>query len=198
MSNPSRPKTEDFETLLEGVLDSAYRTAYHLTHHRDDAQELVQEASLLAFRGFKRFEPGTNFKAWFMTILRNRFISEYRQRKRSIETVELEDAPELYLYTKSQELGLLDAAGDPAKQLVARLDAERVQEELKALPAEFRDVAMLYFTQDLSYQEIADVLEVPIGTVRSRLHRARRMLQMRLWRLAEAYGIVSADSSREE
>lgn len=198
MSSPSHPSTDNFETLLEGVLDAAYRTAYHLTRNRDDAEELVQEAALLAFRGFKRFEPGSNFKAWFLTILRNRFISEYRQRKRSVETVELEDAPDRYLYTKSQELGFLNQTDDPARQLVARLDAERVRDELDALPEEFREVAMLYFTQDLSYQEIAGVLEVPIGTVRSRLHRARRILQMRLWHLAEAYGIVSAESSREE
>ena len=180
----------DFKSLLEPVLEPAYRTAYHLTRNEADAEELVQEAALLAFKGFSRFKPGTNFKAWFFTILRNRFISTYRKKQREIKTVELEDAPELYMYTKSMELGLSAQTSEPAKYVIEQLDAEQVATALSELPMEFREAATLYFTQDMSYHDIAEVLGVPVGTVRSRLHRGRKLLQKKLWHLAEDYGLV--------
>lgn len=190
--------TTEFEPLLAEVLEPAYRTAYHLTRNREDAEELVQEAALLAFRGFARFEPGTNFRAWFMTILRNRFISTYRKKRREVPTVDLEDASELYLYAQLQPTGTPEEVSEPAKRLIAQLDAEQVSAALAALPDEFREAATLYFTQDLSYQEIAQVLDVPVGTIRSRLHRARRLLQRQLWDLAEEYGIVSPNIEQED
>ena len=180
----------DFKSLLEPVLEPAYRTAYHLTRNEADAEELVQEAALLAFKGFGRFKPGTNFKAWFFTILRNRFISTYRKKQREIKTVELEDAPELYMYTKSMESGLSAQTSEPAKYVIEQLDAEQVATALSELPMEFREAATLYFTQDMSYHDIAEVLGVPVGTVRSRLHRGRKLLQKKLWHLAEDYGLV--------
>lgn len=180
----------DFKSLLEPVLEPAYRTAYHLTRNEADAEELVQEAALLAFKGFGRFKPGTNFKAWFFTILRNRFISTYRKKQREIKTVELEDAPELYMYSKSVESGLSAQTSEPAKYVIEQLDAEQVATALSELPMEFREAATLYFTQDMSYHDIAEVLGVPVGTVRSRLHRGRKLLQKKLWHLAEDYGLV--------
>lgn len=182
----------EFEALLESVLETAYRTAYHLTRNHADAEDLVQDAALLAFRGFGRFEPGSNFRAWFLTVLRNRFVSQYRKRKRAVETVELDDAPERYLYARSHDAGLLDGTVDPARHLIGRLDAEHVARALESLPEEFREVCTLYFTQDLAYQEIADIVGRPVGTVRSRIHRGRRLLQRRLWTLAQDHGIVPA------
>ena len=123
----------DFKSLLEPVLEPAYRTAYHLTRNEADAEELVQEAALLAFKGFGRFKAGTNFKAWFFTILRNRFISTYRKKQREIKTVELEDAPELYMYTKSMESGLSAQTSEPAKYVIEQLDAEQVTTALSEL-----------------------------------------------------------------
>ncbi len=189
-SNDAAGADTDFKSLLEPVLEPAYRTAYHLTRNEADAEELVQEAALLAFKGFGRFKPGTNFKAWFFTILRNRFISTYRKKQREIKTVELEDAPELYMYTKSMELGLSAQTSEPAKYVIEQLDAEQVATALSELPMEFREAATLYFTQDMSYHDIAEVLGVPVGTVRSRLHRGRKLLQKKLWHLAEDYGLV--------
>ena len=186
----SNDAAADFKSLLEPVLEPAYRTAYHLTRNEADAEELVQEAALLAFKGFGRFKPGTNFKAWFFTILRNRFISTYRKKQREIKTVELEDAPELYMYTKSMESGLSAQTSEPAKYVIEQLDAEQVATALSELPMEFREAATLYFTQDMSYHNIAEVLSVPVGTVRSRLHRGRKLLQKKLWHLAEDYGLV--------
>ena len=196
-SNDAAGDDANFKSLLEPVLEPAYRTAYHLTRNEADAEELVQEAALLAFKGFGRFKPGTNFKAWFFTILRNRFISIYRKKQREIKTVELEDAPELYMYTKSMESGLSAQTSEPAKYVIEQLDAEQVATALSELPMEFREAATLYFTQDMSYHDIAEVLGVPVGTVRSRLHRGRRLLQKKLWHLAEDYGLVSQPGPTE-
>ncbi len=196
-SNDAADADADFKSLLERVLEPAYRTAYHLTRNEADAEELVQEAALLAFKGFARFKPGTNFKAWFFTILRNRFISIYRKKQREIKTVELEDAPELYMSTKSMESGLSAQTSEPAKYVIEQLDAEQVATALSELPMEFREAATLYFTQDMSYHDIAEVLGVPVGTVRSRLHRGRKLLQKKLWHLAEDYGLVPQSGAAE-
>jgi len=198
MTAPGSAAADKFTSLLESVLEPAYRTAYHLTRNEADAEELVQEAALLAYKGFDRFELGTNFKGWFMTILRNRFISGYRKKQREVPTVDLEDAPDLYMYNKSLESGLATQTSEPAKYVIERLDAEQVGDALAELPMEFREAATLYFTQDMSYQEIADVLGVPVGTVRSRLHRGRKLLQKKLWSLAEDYGLVPEAEATED
>ena len=184
------PATATFEELLLPVLDGAYATALHLTRERQDAEDLVQEAALLACRGFGGFRPGTNFRAWFFRILSNAFYSRYRRRRREGTALELEDTPELYLYARTAGAGLHGRSEDPAGLLLDRLDQEEIGAAVDALPEEYRMVAALYLLQDFSYQEIAGILEVPVGTVRSRLHRARRMLQRGLWRIAEERGII--------
>ncbi len=181
----------DFETLLEAIIEPAYRAAYHLTRNQADAEDLVQDASLLAYKGFARFRPGTNFRAWFLTILRNRFVSDYRKKQREVKTVDVEDAPDLYLYRKSEQSGLTTETSDPARAFMEHIDSELVATALSELPMEFREAATLYFTQDLAYQDIAGILDVPVGTVRSRLHRGRKLLQKRLWDLAVTYGVVT-------
>lgn len=184
------PSVVELEALLLPLLNSAYGTAMHLTRNRADAEDLVQEASLLACRGFGTFEQGTNFKAWFFRILTNCFYSKYRKRKREGTQLELEDSPELYLYCQTAAAGLHARTEDPATAVMSRLDSEQVGSAIDALPEEYRVVATLYFLQDFSYQEIAEVLAVPVGTVRSRLHRGRRMLQKALWTVAQERGII--------
>jgi len=189
---PARPpRTQEFERLLGDVLERAYGTAYHLTRSSHDAEDLVQEAALAAFRHFDQFEPGTNFKAWFMRILTNAFFASYRQRKRRPQTTSLEDAQPLHLLFASMGAGLQEHHQDPAALIVDKLGTERVGEAITALPEEFRVVCALYFMNDASYQEIAEMLDCPVGTVRSRLHRGRRMLQKALWMLAQEHGIVA-------
>ena len=185
-----------FEELLVGVLDQAYGTALRLTGNPADAEDLIQDTALLAHRGFGGFRAGSNFRAWFYRILLNRFYSTHRSRRRTPPQVSLDEAPELALYFQARDSGLL-AGGDPAAALVDRLDGELIAQALDALPDDYRAAAALYFMQDMSYQEIADVLEVPIGTIRSRLHRARRMLQKVLWQLAEERGLVSGPVAKE-
>jgi RNA polymerase sigma-70 factor (ECF subfamily) len=188
---------DEFETLLGGVIARAYALALRLTGNRTDAEDLVQEAGLLAFRAFHTFERGSNFGAWFSRILTNRYFSSYRKQRREAPTVSLDEAPALFIYGQAERLGLGEKYQDPAAELLSRLNAEQVSAALEALPEEFRVASTLYFMQDLSYEEIARALDIPVGTVRSRLHRGRRMLQKALWRVAEDEGIVAAMSGAE-
>ncbi len=171
-------------------MDSAYAAAYHYTRNRDDAADLVQDAALQAYRAFHSFVPGTNFRAWFLRIQTNLFLHGLRKKKRSPQMADLEDAPELYLYTQVHRSGLAGDASDPAERVLGKMDSEQVAEAIAALPDDFRVAAALYFIEDLPYQEIAEILEVPVGTVRSRLHRGRKLLQKALWRVAVEQGIV--------
>jgi RNA polymerase sigma-70 factor (ECF subfamily) len=161
-----------------------------LTRDRTEAEDLVQDAALLAFRAFGSFQPGTNFKAWFFRILTNAFYSRHRKTKHERNNVSTEDLPALYLYARTAEIGLHSQEPDPAAAMMDRFDTEHVAEALDALPEEYRVVASLYFVDDLSYQQIAEAVGCPVGTVRSRLHRGRRMLQRALWQVAEERGIV--------
>lgn len=184
-------RSKDFEPLLAGVLERAYGVACHLTRSPDDAEDLVQEAALSAYRHFDQFEAGTNFNAWFMRILTNAFYASWRKKKRRPQTTALEDAQPLQMLFASHQAGLLQHYKDPASLIVEKLGEERVSEAIAELPEEFRVVCTLYFMNDAPYQEISEMLGCPVGTVRSRLHRGRRMLQKALWNLAVDAGIVS-------
>jgi RNA polymerase sigma-70 factor, ECF subfamily len=194
---PPAPLTPGgFQTLLLAVLPQAFGYALRLTRNRADAEDLVQDASLLAFRAAHTFEPGTNFKAWYFQILTRRFWATHRTRQRRPQTVDLEDTPDLFLYSRSAASGLPWDGEDPAGRLIDRLGTERVAAAIGQLPEEYGVVCTLYFMEDFAYHEIADVLGIPVGTVRSRLHRGRKMLQKLLWALAEEAGIVG-DLARE-
>lgn len=189
-AQPLRPPA-DFEPLFAAVAGTAFGIAMRLTRNQADAEDLVQEAALLAFRAFASFEPGTNFRAWFFKILTNCYFSKRRREKSRPVTSDLDDTPDLYLYARSAEAGFPTQGPDPAAQLLDRLGTERVVAAIARLPEEYRVVSTLYFMEDLSYEEIAEVLGCPIGTVRSRLHRGRKMLQKALWLVAEESGIVT-------
>ena len=187
-----------FESLFASCVDSAYGVAMRLTRNSADAEDLVQDAAFLAHRGFASFTPGTNFRAWFLKILMNCFFSRRRQEKRRPVTSDLDDTPDLYIYARSGQAGFPTQGPDPAAQLLDKLGTERIVAAVDRLPEEYRVVATLYFMEDLRYQDIAAALDLPIGTVRSRLHRARRMLQKRLWQLAQDHGFVPAGSAPQE
>jgi RNA polymerase sigma-70 factor (ECF subfamily) len=190
-----------FESHLTPILTAAYGVALHMTRHGGDAEDLVQEAALHAFRAFDSFQEGTNFKAWFFRILTNLFINAYRRRQREpgIDTLsDLEDAPALYLFKRTQEMGMQTWTSDPAALVLEKFEAEQVCRAIAALPEDYRVVSALYFMEEFSYQEIAEMVGCPVGTVRSRLHRGRRMLQKALWHIAEQQGIVAGlRASRE-
>jgi RNA polymerase sigma-70 factor (ECF subfamily) len=186
-----------FEDLVRPLLDPAYGMALTLTRNAADAEDLVQEAALRAFRAFHTFQPGTNFRAWFYRILTNCWYARHRSSKRRPQTVDLDDVSEIYMYRQAAASGIHDRFVDPARTLLNKLGVEKVTEAISQLPEEYRVVASLYFLEEFTYAEIAGVLNVPIGTVRSRLHRGRRMLQKLLWSIAEEEGIV-ADLLTEE
>jgi RNA polymerase sigma-70 factor (ECF subfamily) len=188
----SATAAERFERLLAPLLGPAYGTALHMTRNSEDAEDLVQEAAVRAFRAFATFQEGTNFKAWFYRILTNLFLNSYRQRQRQPEVIGLEDAPALYLYSETRAAGLHSWCGDPAALVLRKMEVEHVTEAIASLPEEFRTVCALYFVQEFSYQEIAEILGCPVGTVRSRLHRGRRILQRALWHVAQEQGIPAA------
>jgi len=187
---------DEFQAMLVDALPSLYRYAFRLTRNRADAEDLVQDTALRAFRAIAQFEPGTNFKAWIFRILTRGFWASHRHNQRRPTTVDFDDTPDLYLYARSAEHGLQWKGEDPARALIDRLGAERVAEAIGQLPEEYGVVCTLCFVEDFAYHEIAGVLDVPVGTVRSRLHRGRKMLQKSLWYLAQEAGIVNELSKR--
>jgi RNA polymerase sigma-70 factor (ECF subfamily) len=183
-----------FESLFTAVMNTAYGVAMRYCRNQADAEDLVQEAALLAHRAFASFEDGTNFRAWFLKILTNCYFSKRRREKSRPVVSDLDDTPDLYLYARSGQAGFPTQGPDPAAELLETLGTERITAAIGRLPEEYRVVATLYFMEDLSYEEIARILECPVGTVRSRLHRGRKMLQKALWQVAEEDGIVGRKS----
>lgn len=182
------PTLAEFESLLTSVLDVAYRTAYHLTRNQADAEDVVQEAALSACRHRQSFQSGTNFRAWFLRIVTNAFYSRCRKASVVRETVSLDDtdeAPRLSLALAGDR----SAGADPAESFLDRLDMDQISRALGELPLEYRVVTTLYLVDDMAYQEIAGLLDIPVGTVRSRLHRGRRQLQHALWGMAADRGV---------
>lgn len=195
---PAPLPAPEFQRELVDILPAAYGYALRLSHERADAEDLVQEAALLAHRGWAGFAAGTSFKAWFFRIVTTCFWGRHRQRRRRPQTVDLDDAPEPYLFARCAEHGWPTTGDDPAALLLDRVGTERVADAIARLPEEFAVVCTLYFMQDFAYQEIADVLRVPVGTVRSRLHRGRKMLQRSLWQVARDAGIVAPPTPEVE
>jgi RNA polymerase sigma-70 factor, ECF subfamily len=135
----------EFDTLLMPVLEAAYGTAYHMTRNREEAEDLVQEAAVQAFRAFHMFQKGTNFKAWFFKIMINRFRNDYRKRRREPAVTPLDDAPDLYLYFQSANMGLLREDSNPAALIISKMSEEQIKKAIEALPEEYRLAAVLYF-----------------------------------------------------
>jgi RNA polymerase sigma-70 factor (ECF subfamily) len=179
-----------FESLFTAVMNTAFGVAMRFCHNQADAEDLVQEAAFLAYRAFDSFEPGSNFRAWFLKILTNCYFSKRRREKSRPIASDLDDTPDLYLYARSGQAGFPTQGPDPASELLETLGTERIVAAIGRLPEEYRVVSTLYFMEDLSYEDIARILECPVGTVRSRLHRGRKMLQKALWQVAHEDGIV--------
>lgn len=180
---------DEFTQLLTPVLPAAFRTARQFGGDGADAEDAVQQASLQAWRAFGNFERGTNFRAWFLRIVLNVCRSGYRSRRRAPVALSLDDPDtgEEVLTPASEDA---TAAAGPLADCIASLDHAEIRAALAALPDDYRATAVLYFVDDLGYDEIATVLACPIGTVRSRLHRARRLLKQQLARLAVDRGLV--------
>jgi RNA polymerase sigma-70 factor (ECF subfamily) len=171
-------------------MPSLYSAALRMTRNPADAEDVVQETYLKAYRAYGSFQEGTNLKAWLYRILTNTFINSYRSKKRRPEQTELDDVEELYLYRR---LGGLEgaAAGRSAEDEVLDLFTEgEIKDALEALPEQFRLAVLLADVEGFSYKEIADILDIPIGTVMSRLHRGRKALQKTLFEFGKSRGLV--------
>ena len=174
--------------------DALYGAALRMTRDRHDAEDLLQETFLKAFRAYPRFEEGTNLRAWLFRILTNTYISTYRKRQRSPLETDLDDVEDLYLYRRLSASGLNRSAEDAALE---RLTAPEVLAALDELPEQFRLAVLLSDVEQFSYKEIAEITDVPIGTVMSRIHRGRKALQKALAPYATEEGLVNAEHVKE-
>jgi len=184
MTDPARDRGA-FEADVLPQLDSLYRLALRLTTDPSRAEDLVQDTVLKAFRSWQRFQPGTNIRSWLFTILRNTFINDYRRRKREPIAMDLDAVEPRAAFRAAQD-------EDPEGTFFAQIVDVKVLDAIDALPEEFREVLVLSDIENLSYAEIAEVLGVPVGTVKSRLFRARRQLQEVLYDHAVEMGYIRA------
>jgi RNA polymerase sigma-70 factor, ECF subfamily len=179
-----------FQEQAMEFVSGLYSAAMRMTHNASDAEDLVQETMLKAYRAYGSFEEGTNLKAWLYRILTNTYINMYRSKKRRPEQSNLEDVEDLYMYRR---MGGLEAAelGRSTEELVLdRFTDSEVQAAVDALPETFRIPVLLADVEGFAYKEIADILEIPIGTVMSRLHRGRKALQKSLYDFGVARRLV--------
>lgn len=185
-----------FEGLVGEHLDGLYRSARRLTRDQTAAEDLVQEAMLKAWRSFHTFQEGTNIRAWLHRILMNAFFDAYRKKTREPELVDQEDVGEFYLYDKAREGAALSQAGNPEMEVLDHIMDTEVREALESLPPQFRAAIMLADVEGFTYNEIAGILGIPIGTVMSRLSRGRHLLQRRLWDYARQRHFVRGEEGR--
>lgn len=183
---------ERFEADALVHADALYGAALRLTRARADAEDLLQETFLKAFRAYDRFEEGTNLRAWLFRILTNTYISTYRKRQRAPELSDVDDVEDLYLYRRLTASGLSRSAEDAALE---RLTAPEVLRALDELPEQFRLAVLLSDVEEFSYKEIAEITGVPIGTVMSRIHRGRKALQRALAPYAAEQGLLESQRS---
>jgi RNA polymerase sigma-70 factor (ECF subfamily) len=173
------------------LLDSLYGAALRMTRNPADAEDLVQETMLRAYRSFDRFEPGTNLKAWLFRILTNAYINAYRKKQREPQKVSQDQIEDFDLYQELKDHDP-DLARTPENIVLDSLVDSDILEAIEDLPEQFRLAVVLSDIEGFSYAEMAEIMDVPMGTVMSRLHRGRRALQKRLWELARERGIVKS------
>jgi RNA polymerase sigma-70 factor, ECF subfamily len=171
-----------------------YTAALRMTRNTADAEDLVQETYLKAYRGFGGFEQGTNLKAWLYRILTNTFINSYRSKKRRPEESELDEVEDLYLYRRLGGLEAAAAGRSAEDELMDLITDQEVKDAIEALPEQFRMAVLLADVEGFSYKEIAEILDIPIGTVMSRLHRGRKALQKALFDFASNRGMNTGSS----
>jgi len=174
-----------FETQMLPHLDSLYRAALSMTRNAQDADDLVQDTFVRAYQFIDKFQVGTNARAWLFRILTNLFINNYRRKKREPEKTSYDEMEDFFLYNRLQDAYVSGKADTPESAVMGKIQVEAIQEAIGNLPDEYRDTVILADLNELSYQEISEILEIPIGTVRSRLSRGRRLVQRALWAFTE-------------
>lgn len=180
----------DFAEQAMPFMDKLYAAAMRMTRNPADAEDLVQETYLRAYRGFGGFKEGTNLKAWLYRILSNTFINIYRAKQRRVEEAQLDDVEEYSLYRRIGGLESEMASRTPEAEILDAMPEEVVKAALEDLPEQFRLAVLLADVEGFSYKEISEITEVPVGTVMSRLHRGRKRLQSSLYELAKERKLV--------
>ena len=167
----------DFEAVALPHLNQLYRAAYYLSRNESDANDLVQDTYLKAYRVFHQFRPGTNCRAWLLTILRTLFLNDYERNKRRPEMVDWAGIEQTYESMVAAS-GSASSIGNPEAMLCAQLTDPQIAQAVRDLPEEYRTAIVLVDVEELTYEEAAQVMKCPVGTVRSRISRGRRMLQV--------------------
>jgi RNA polymerase sigma-70 factor (ECF subfamily) len=173
-------------------MPALYSAALRMTRNPSEAEDLVQETYLKAYRGFGGFQEGTNLKAWLYKILTNTYINSYRSKRRRPEETDIEDVEDLYLYRRLGALEAASAGRSAEEEVLDSFTDDVVKAALESLPEQFRMAVLLADVEGFSYKEIADITDVPIGTVMSRLHRGRKALQKALVEFGTQRGLVEA------
>lgn len=176
------------EFLDEAIphMNLLYNFARHLTGNPDDADDLLQDTYLKAYRFWDKYEKGTNIRAWLFRIMKNSYINKYRKDTKEPEVIDFDEIEEFYTSAQTE----ISTEEDLVKKIFNNLFEDEVQKAIDELPTDFKTVIILCDIEGFTYEEIAEFLDIPIGTVRSRLHRARIMLQSKLINYAKKKGII--------
>lgn len=183
MGEEASGKREQFESEALVHLDTLYNVALRLTGNASDAEDLVQDTVTKAYRAWDKYEPGTNCRAWLVTIMRNTFINQFRRRSKQPSPVQFEAVEDTSVFDEVQDR-------DPEGSFYDSIVDDEVKRAIQELPEEFRIPIVLSDVEGLSYAEIAEILDLPVGTVKSRLFRGRRRLQQRLYDYAMEMGYI--------
>jgi len=187
VSRALRKRQAEFKAEAFPHKDILFNFALRTTGNKDDAQDLLQETFMKAFRFWDKFEKGTNMRAWLFRIMKNSYINRYRKETREPGMVDYDDVENFYDSIRDDSTN----SNDLQKHMYSNMLSDEVTGALQALPEDFRTVVILCDIEGLTYDEIAEFLNCPIGTVRSRLHRGRKMLEEKLYDYAKDRGMVS-------
>ncbi len=177
-------------------LNALYNYARSISYSQEDAEDLVQDTYMRAYRFFHQYTPGSNCKAWLFTILRNLYNTRYKKYKKKPDKVHYEDTDEVYNFMVEGEW--TSEIGDPESEFFDNILPKRIVEAIEELPEEFKSTLILADLENFSYKEIAEILDCPLGTVMSRLHRARNILKKKLVDYAEEKGVIKTGEENKD
>lgn len=189
-------KDRIFEEEALPHLNALYNYARSISRSEQDAEDLVQETYMRAYRFFHQYEPGTNCKAWLFTILRNLYNTNYKKYKKTPDQVHYDEIEAIYKNIRDENLN--SVIKDPEHKFFENILPDEIKDALEELPEDFRSTILLTDIEDFSYKETAEILDVPIGTVMSRLHRARNMLKKKLVDYAKDKGVIPSSMEIDE